>query len=117
MPTGAHIEEVYRTERVGTGVLQYQLSVPDGSYTVTTMHWESYFNVAGKRKFSVDVNGQAQNDVDIFDRVGRDVALDFTFKYFELNSAGGKFLRKKARIHRGRNRLQRVIRERKAREL
>lgn len=91
VPPGAVNMQVYKTERVGKGALTYfQICVPPArNYIVTTMHAESYFSASGKRKFSIEVNGETkESSVDIFDRFGKDVALDLTFNNIEVENDG-----------------------------
>jgi hypothetical protein len=48
---------LYQTERYGNGSLNYQFSVPSGTYTVNLKFAEIYFNSAGQRIFNVAING------------------------------------------------------------
>ncbi|MBI5385680.1 MAG: hypothetical protein HZA90_13460 [Verrucomicrobia bacterium] len=69
---------LYQTVRYN--VLAYHLSVPNGSYTVTLKFCEPNYKEAGKRAFDVIVQGQREiENLDIFARVGKDRAFDFTY--------------------------------------
>ncbi len=68
--SGALDPDVYKSEL--NGIVRYRVRVPDGTYTVILMMAENYFTAAGKRKFSVAVNGTpAVQDLDIFAQVGK----------------------------------------------
>lgn len=76
--TGAQDEEIYRTVRYGLSA--YRIAAPNGSYSVTLRFCEPHYGEAGKRVFGVALNGRAViQDLDIFARVGRDRALDYSF--------------------------------------
>lgn len=70
--------QVYLTERYAFALaLKYRIPVEfPGTYTVKTLHSESFFNSAGIRRFSVEINGErTETAVDIFARVGKNRAL------------------------------------------
>lgn len=70
---------VYQTVRYD--VAAYHLDVPDGLYTVTLKFCEPHYRDHGRRVFGVSLQGQTVIDrLDIFAKVGRNRALDFTFK-------------------------------------
>lgn len=58
----------------------YELEVPNGSYTVTLRFNEPHYTAAGKRVFGVMLQDKdVIHQLDIFAKVGRNKALDFTF--------------------------------------
>ncbi len=58
----------------------YRLVVPNGTYTVTLRFSEPHYGEKGKRVFGVKIEGQTViESLDVFARVGRDRALDYTF--------------------------------------
>lgn len=67
---GTTIPEIYRAER--HGVTRYEFKLPNGAYTVklhmAELYWD--YNAPGKRVFSVDANGTAINDIDIYKEAG-----------------------------------------------
>ncbi len=92
-PTGAHnvahfpanpIEgtddaPLYRDVRYGMS--GYQLQAPNGAYTVTLKFCEPHYGEAGKRVFGVKIQGKQVIDrLDMFEKVGKNKALDYTFK-------------------------------------
>lgn len=69
---------LYQTMRVGMSA--YGLEVVNGTYRVTLQFCEPVHGEKGKRVFSIKINGQkVAADLDIFARVGKDVALDVSF--------------------------------------
>ncbi|HSI78762.1 MAG TPA: malectin domain-containing carbohydrate-binding protein, partial [Lunatimonas sp.] len=65
-------EGLFRTER-NSGQLTYRIPIPNGSYTVYTMHNELYFGhtgpsaIAGRRVFDISIEGElVKKDFDIF---------------------------------------------------
>ncbi len=68
-------DRIYQTER--WGVSAYSLPAATGIYTVKLHFAETSdkVTVAGKRVFSVDVEGHALNDIDIFAEAGNQTAL------------------------------------------
>lgn len=87
-------DRIYQTERWGTD--GYVIQVPNGAYTVSLHFAETFHDAAGKRIFSVDVEGQTVNDLDVFAEAGdRNTALVKTFENVvvadgELNIALGE---------------------------
>jgi len=58
----------------------YRFSVPNGTYTVTLRFSEVAYDKKGRRVFGVTIQGENVIDrLDIFDKVGKNTALDFTF--------------------------------------
>ncbi len=58
----------------------YTLAVPNGKYSVTLKFNEPFYSEAGKRVFSVDIQGRRViDDLDIFAKAGKNRALDFNF--------------------------------------
>jgi hypothetical protein len=67
-------DTLFQTERYGT--FSYNIPVPNGAYTVTLLFAELYWTSAGKRVFSVSVEGQpAIQGLDIYATVGATTAL------------------------------------------
>ena len=76
--TGTTADRVYQTERWGAA--GYLIKVPNGVYSVGLHFAETFHDVPGKRLFSVDVEGQAVNDLDVFAEAGgKNAALIKTF--------------------------------------
>ncbi|WP_162418336.1 malectin domain-containing carbohydrate-binding protein [Cyclobacterium roseum] len=77
-------ERLFQTER-NSGKLNYRIPVPDGVYTVYTMHNELYFGYAGpssragRRVFDISVEGKlVKNGFDIFSENGnKPTVLEF----------------------------------------
>lgn len=64
----------------------YRFAVPDGSYTVTLKFCEPAYTQVNKRVFSVKLQGQRVIDqLDIFDRAGKNRALDRVFETVVVN--------------------------------
>ncbi|GAQ79894.1 hypothetical protein KFL_000400380 [Klebsormidium nitens] len=69
---------LYLTERYGLD-FQYELNVPNGSYSVELFFAETQFDQPGARVFSILIQGQiAVADLDIFARVGMNQSLIIT---------------------------------------
>ena len=72
-------DPLYQTVR--WDVSAYRLKVPNGKYKVTLQFSEPHYNEAGKRVFGVKLQGKTVIDkLDIFAKVGRNRALDYTFE-------------------------------------
>ncbi|MBN2021985.1 MAG: hypothetical protein JW809_04260 [Pirellulales bacterium] len=72
-------DPLYQTVR--WNVEGYDLDVPNGMYTVTVKLCEPHYDAAGKRAFGIKLQGKVVEDnIDIFGRVGKDRALDLTFR-------------------------------------
>ncbi len=72
---GTALPSVYQTVRYGMN--GYNLTVPNGGYTVTLQFNEPHYTAAGKRVFGARLQGQqVLTHLDIFARVGRNQALD-----------------------------------------
>jgi hypothetical protein len=56
--TGTDTPAIYQSERWNYNGVKYELTVPNGTYTLNLKFAEIYFNTAGQRVFHVDVNGQ-----------------------------------------------------------
>ena len=70
---------LYQSERYAQKLI-YNITVPNGSYNVTLSFAEMYFNAAGKRVFSVSLEGQTVlQDLDIWALVGQFAALQRSF--------------------------------------
>ena len=77
---------LYKSERYGN--FSYNIPVANGSYSVTLKFAEIYFAAPGKRVFSVTVNGQTViRDLDIFAKVGKNVAYDVVIPVNVTNGA------------------------------
>lgn len=72
----AALATLYRTERIGSR-LTYDPEVPAGEYVVRLRFRETYYRDAGRRVFSVKVNGEVVREkLDILKEAGgRDIAL------------------------------------------
>ncbi len=76
---GTEDDTLYQTVRFD--VYGYYFPVPDGTYTVTLRFCEPAHSKKGARVFGVNIEGQPVIDrLDIFEKVGKDRALDCTFK-------------------------------------
>jgi hypothetical protein len=76
---------IYQTVRYD--VAGYHLAVPDGTYSVTLKFNEPYYDQAGRRVFGVKIQGRPVIEtLDIFTRVGKNRALDFTFTNAEVTN-------------------------------
>lgn len=74
---------LYQTVRYNTG--GYYLDVPNGKYTVTLKFVEPHYNQKGVRVFDVSLQGSKVIDqLDIFAKVGKNRALDYTFKDIQV---------------------------------
>jgi len=63
----------------------YQLRMPNGAYRVTLKFCEPHYAEAGKRVFGVRIQDkQVIENLDIFAKVGRNKALDYTFETVEV---------------------------------
>jgi len=59
----------------------YRVKVPNGTYAVTLQFCEVHYTAAGKRVFGVNLQGApVLEHLDVFGRVGKNRALDFTFR-------------------------------------
>jgi hypothetical protein len=73
---------VYRTVR--WNLSGYRIRVPKGKCDVTLKFSELAYDAAGKRVFDVDLNGKRVVEaLDVFAKVGKNRALDFTFRGVE----------------------------------
>ncbi len=71
--SGTDDDLVYRSERYGNFI--YELPVTNGTYQVTLLLAEIYFNAPNKRVFEVSFEGQQQvSNLDIFATIGKDAA-------------------------------------------
>ena len=72
---GADVQAVYQNVRYG--MPDYNLTVPNGVYTVTLKFNEPHYAAAGKRVFSVYVQGKpVVENLDMFAKVGKNNAYD-----------------------------------------
>jgi hypothetical protein len=56
--TGTSTPALYQKEHYATGPFQYQIAVPNGTYTVNLKFAEIYYTSGGNRIFNVAINGQ-----------------------------------------------------------
>ncbi|MFI5385791.1 MAG: malectin domain-containing carbohydrate-binding protein [Fimbriimonadales bacterium] len=76
--TGTDEQPVYQTVRYN--MEGYDITAPNGAYTVTLKFNEPAYSQSGKRVFGVKLQGRTVVDrLDMFARVGQNHALDFTF--------------------------------------
>ncbi|MBN2270473.1 MAG: hypothetical protein JXN61_07660, partial [Sedimentisphaerales bacterium] len=81
----ADTEEDTLYQTVIWDVRAYHLKLPNGAYTVTLKFCEPAYDEAGKRVFGVNLQGKKVIDsLDIFAKVGKNKALDYTFKGIEV---------------------------------
>ncbi|MGD0094793.1 MAG: malectin domain-containing carbohydrate-binding protein, partial [Planctomycetota bacterium] len=84
---GTDDEALYQTVRYD--VSAYHFALPNGKYTVTLKFCEPHYKEAGKRVFSVKLQGQQVIEkLDIFAKTGQNKALDYTFK--DVDAAKGR---------------------------
>lgn len=75
---------VYRDVRYDMSA--YRLAIPNGTYTVTLKFCEPYYNEVGKRVFDVSIqNRKVLENLDVFARVGKDRALDYSYPGVKVN--------------------------------
>ena len=78
-------DEVYRSVRYD--VSAYRLPVSNGAYTVTLKFCEPNYKEKGKRVFGVKIqDATVIESLDIFEKVGRNRALDYTFKDVQVTN-------------------------------
>jgi len=81
---GAAVPAVYQSVRFD--LKGYELTVPDGRYSVTLQFNEPAHTQAGKRVFGAKIQGrQVVDDLDVFARAGRNKALDLSFRDIEVS--------------------------------
>jgi hypothetical protein len=67
--------------------MAYSLAVPNGTYEVTLCFAEIHYAAPGKRVFGASLNGQTVIErLDVFAEVGKNQALDRTFKGIEIKN-------------------------------
>ena len=72
-------------------VKSYRIDVPNGKYAVTLKFCEPHYAEKGKRVFGVNLQGtQVIEHLDIFAKVGRNRALDYTFN--DIRVANGQLV-------------------------
>lgn len=78
-------KEVFVGHRFAWGApLTYRIPVPEGTYTVVTMHAESHFGAVGDRVFDIYINGVAKKtNVDVYATVGKNIPLYQAFEGVE----------------------------------
>ena len=76
---GTEDDTLYQT--VCWDVSAYRFKVPNGKYKVRLQFCEPHYSEAGKRVFGVELQGKPVIDkLDIFAKVGKNRALDYTFE-------------------------------------
>ncbi|MEJ7769939.1 MAG: malectin domain-containing carbohydrate-binding protein, partial [Chitinophagaceae bacterium] len=85
---GTTDDNIYQSERYGgSGVINYNLPVSSGQYTVILHFAEYYFGAVGNRVFDVSLEGtRVLDNFDIVRKVG---ALNATTETFSVNVADG----------------------------
>jgi hypothetical protein len=77
-------DPLYQTVRYD--VSAYYLDVPDGTYTVTLKLCEPHYGDRNKRVFGVKIQDrQVIDQLDVFRKVGKNRALDFTFNDVQVS--------------------------------
>jgi len=72
---GTDEDQIYMTEH--WGIVEYKLRVPNGTYKVTLMMAENYFDEAGSRVFDINVDGKyIVRNLDIYQEVGKNTAYN-----------------------------------------
>jgi hypothetical protein len=80
---GTDDDPLYQTVRYDVGA--YHLDVPNGKYTVRLQFCEPHYAAVDKRVFGVKLQGKPVIDsLDLVRQVGRNKALDYTFKEVEV---------------------------------
>jgi subtilisin family serine protease len=89
--SGTAAPVLYQSERWGSGTLQYQFAVQNGTRYVTLKFAEIYFTLVGQRKFNVLINGQTVlSNFDIVASAGGSrVAFD---RQFPVNVTNGQIV-------------------------
>ncbi len=84
---GADEAPIYQNVRYNVNA--YHIDVPDGSYAVTLKLCEPFYGEQGKRVFGAKVQGNVLFDnLDLFTKVGKNRALDFTAKDVKVSGGG-----------------------------
>jgi hypothetical protein len=84
--SGTSDPTLYQSERYGN--FSYNIPVPNGNYAVTLKFDEIYYTAAGKRVFSVALNGQTViSNLDIYSKVGSNTAYDVELPVTVMNGA------------------------------
>ncbi len=78
-------DTLYQTVR--WDVSAYRFKVPNGKYKVRLQFCEPHYNEAGKRVFGVELQGkQVIDKLDVFAKVGKNKALDYTFENVKVTN-------------------------------
>lgn len=81
----ADTDDVPLYQTVRYDVSSYRFVVPNGKYRVTLHFCEPHYGQAGKRVFGVKLERKRVIDkLDIFEKVGQNRALDYTFEGIEI---------------------------------
>jgi len=67
-------------------VSEYNIKVPNGIYDITLKFCEPHYTEKGKRIFDVKIQNKTYIEkLDVFEKVGKNTALDFTFDKIKIN--------------------------------
>jgi hypothetical protein len=78
--TGTSDQTLYNTSHYGSGTLDYNFTVTNGTYTITLKFAELYWGFSGQRLFDVQINGSTVlSSFDIVGEAGPTAALDKSF--------------------------------------
>ncbi|HSH20414.1 MAG TPA: malectin domain-containing carbohydrate-binding protein, partial [Draconibacterium sp.] len=78
--SGTVDEKLYQTERFGNN-FSIEIPVDNGTYRITLMFAEIYWDEPGKRVFDVSIEGEEViRNLDIYTEVGKNAAFDKTFE-------------------------------------
>ncbi len=81
---GTDNDPLFQSERYGMN--SYKFDVPNGSYDVTLLFAEIYFNAPGKRVFDVSVEDSlVADDLDIFATTGKNAAYSINISNVSVN--------------------------------
>ncbi|MBD3287344.1 hypothetical protein GF337_00935 [candidate division KSB1 bacterium] len=77
-------DPLFNSERYG--LQAYQFHVPNGKYQVRLLFADIYFTGPNERLMNVDIEGERKiTDLDIYEEVGHDVALIYTFSDIDVS--------------------------------
>ena len=83
----AGTEDARLYQSVRYDISAYHLQIPDGPCNVTLKFCESHYKESGKRVFDVKLQGKlVEQNLDVFDRVGQNRALDLSFNGVEVTN-------------------------------
>ena len=81
-------DEIYQSERYyGSNLIYTFTSMTNTFYDVTLHFAEIFFSSSGSRVFDIDIQGiTVLQDLDIYDTVGHDAALELTYEAIEVTN-------------------------------